>query len=83
MTKLENLVLILNKTFGLKKLSFTQNSPGRNQTPKHLLCLLFYFFYFLFFIFLFFLFYLFAFECLGIQFFTSLKCDLQDTIAVI
>ena len=38
-----------------------------------------YFFYFLFFIYLF----IYFFECLDIQFFSSLTCDLRDTIVVI
>ena len=39
----------------------------------------FFIFYILFFIYFFFIFYYF-FECLGIQFFSSLTCDLRDTM---
>ena len=41
----------------------------------------FFIFYILFFIYFFFIFYYF-FECLGIQFFSSLTCDLRDTMAL-
>ena len=59
---------------------FVHPKSSKYPMPKHLLFLFFYFLFFISYFFHFFIFYIFFFECLDIPFFSSLTCDLWDTM---